>query len=63
MVIAAGSVINDPSSGPIVRIVIHHAAGVPRPRLATRLSTASASSMIGRVDASAMMTTTNRGSV
>ena len=63
MVIAPGSVMNEPSSGPTVRIVIHHAAGVPPPRLASRRSVASASSTIGRVDASAMITTTNIGSV
>ena len=31
IVIAAGSVINEPSTGPIVRIAAHHAAAVPPP--------------------------------
>ena len=31
MVIAAGSVIKEPSSGPMMRMVIHQAAGVPPP--------------------------------
>ena len=53
MVMAAGSVMNDPSSGPIVRIVSHHAAGVRPPSPATLRSARSASPMIGRVDASA----------
>ena len=42
MVIAPGSVMSDPSSGPMMRIVNHHAAGVPRPRFATRRSDDSA---------------------
>ena len=52
---------NEPSTGPIVRIATHHAAGVPPPAAATRRSADSANPMIGRVDASAMMTTTNSG--
>jgi hypothetical protein len=63
MVMAAGSVMNDPSNGPTVRIATHHAAGVAPPMLATLRSAASANPMMGRVDASAMMTTTNIGSV
>ena len=39
----------------------HHAAGVPRPALATRRSAPSANAMIGRVAASAMITTTKSG--
>ena len=63
MVIAAGSVMNEPSSGPIVRIVIHQAAGVAPPALATFRNAVSANPMIGRVEAKAMITTTNSGSV
>jgi hypothetical protein len=63
MVMAAGSVTKDPSSGPIVRMVNHHAAGVARPRFATRRRADSASTTIGRVAASAMITMTKRGSV
>ena len=63
IVIAAGSVMNEPSTGPIVRIAAHQAAGVPPPAAATRRRADSANPMTGRVDASAMMTTTNRGSV
>ena len=54
---------NEPSSGPTVRIANHQAAGVPSPSAATRRSARSASTMIGRVEASAMITTTNSGSV
>ena len=54
---------NDPSSGANVRIVSHHADGVLPPSLATAPSAVSASTMIGRVAASAMITTTNSGSV
>ena len=60
---AAGSVMNDPRTGPMIRIVAHHAPGVPRPAFATTRRADSAKPMMGRVDASAMMTTTNRGSV
>ena len=63
MVIAPGSVMTDPSSGPTVRIDTHQAAGVPRPMLASCRSASSANRTTGRVDASAMMTTTNSGSV
>ena len=63
IVMAAGSVMNDPITGPIVRIVTHHAAGVPPPAFAMRRRPASAKPITGRVDASAMMTTTNMGSV
>src|SRR5690349_13468487 len=63
IVIAAGSVMNDPSSGPIVRIATHQAAGVAPPMDATLRSAASAKPTIGRVEASAMITTTNSGSV
>ncbi|MND08985.1 hypothetical protein D3C83_319850 [compost metagenome] len=53
----------DPRSGPTVRMAIHHAAGVARPSLAICRITASAKPTMGRVAASAMMTTTNIGSV
>ena len=59
----AGSVMKDPSSGPIVRIVIHEAPGVPPPRFEIFRSAASDRLTIGRVDASDMMTTTKSGSV
>jgi len=41
----------------------HQAAGVPRPRSATCRRARSAKVTIGRVAASAMITTTNSGSV
>ena len=63
MVIAPGSVMNEPRSGPTVRMLNHHAAGEPPPRRAMRRSAPSASSTIGRVDASAMITNTKSGSV
>jgi len=63
MVIAAGSVTNEPSSGPTMRIVTHQAAGVAPAIAAMRRSAASANPITGRVDASAMITTTNNGSV
>jgi hypothetical protein len=63
MVIAAGSVMNDPSSGPMTRMDHHQAAGVLPPSAASRPSPASANPIIGRVDVSAMMTTTNSASV
>ena len=59
---APGSVMKDPNSGPIVRIVNHHADGVLPPSAATRCSTDCAKATTGRVDAIAMMTTTNIGS-
>ena len=63
MVMAAGSVMRDPSTGPTVRIVSHQAAGVARPMPATRRNAPSASPTTGVVEASAMMTTTKIGSV
>ncbi len=63
MVIAAGSVMNDPSRGPMVRIVSHQAVSEPPNSRATRLMAASLSFRIGRVEASTMMTTTNIASV
>ena len=63
IVMAAASVMNDPKSGPAIRIEAHHAAGVQRPTLATFRSDDSAKAMIGRVAASAITTTTKTGSV
>ena len=63
MVMAAGSVMNEPSSGPTVRIVSHQALKEPPNRPATRPISASESLRIGRVAASVMITTTNIGSV
>ena len=63
MVIAAGSVMKEPSRGPIVSVANHQAAGVLPPSAATLPIARSARTMIGRVEASAMMTTTNSGSV
>ena len=63
MVIAAGSVMNEPSTGPTVRMATHQAAGVPPPADARRRSAASANPMTGPVAARAMITTTNNGSV
>ncbi len=54
---------NEPSIGATVRMTSHHAAGVAPPMPASARSQVSASMMIGRVDASAMITTTNNGSV
>ena len=62
VLIPAGSVINDPSRGPTMRMASHQAAGVAPPRFASRRIAPSANVMIGRVDASAMITTTNSGS-
>ena len=47
----------------MIRIVTHHAPGVPRPALAMRRRAFSANDTIGRVAASDMMTTTKRASV
>ena len=63
IVMAAGSVMNEPSSGATVSMTSHHAAGVVPPTPASARNQVSASMMIGRVEASAMITTTNSGSV
>ena len=63
IVMAPGSVIKEPSTGPSVRIASHHAAGEPPPSAATRRSDFSANTITGRVDASAMTTTTKSASV
>ena len=60
---APGSVMKDPSSGPIVRIEIHQAAGVSLPKRAKKPRQPSAKRSIGRVEASAMIITTKSGSV
>ena len=60
---AAGSVINEPNNGAMVRIASHHATGRPPPSDAASFSACSAMRITGRVDASAMITTTNIGSV
>ena len=59
---AAASVMSDPSKGATMRMVIHHAIGVPRPSRAMRSRMPSAKCSTGRVDANAMITTTNSGS-
>ncbi len=63
MVMAAGSVMKDPSSGVMVRTESHQAAGPPPMSLATLPTIISANLMTGRVADIAMMTTTKRGSV
>ena len=63
MVMAAGSVMNEPSKGPIVRIANHHAAGVAPPKSANFFKDPSANWRIGRELAIAMITTTKIGSV
>ena len=63
MTIAAGSVMKEPRIGATIRIESHHAATVPRPRPANARRHCSAKRSTGRVEAIAMMTTTNIGSV
>jgi hypothetical protein len=63
IVMAAGSVMNEPRSGPTVRMASHHAPGVPPPRRASRPSAATAKPTIGRVDEIDMITTMKIGSV
>ena len=63
IVIAAGSVIKDPNSGPIVNIDNHHAAGVLFPNTATLLRADSAKDITGLEAAIAIITTTKIGSV
>jgi hypothetical protein len=63
MVMAAGPVTREPSSGPIVRIENHFAARVPPSMPAMRSMMSSARRKIGRVAAKVMMTTTKAGSV
>ena len=62
MVMAAGSVIKEPSRGPRVRIESHHAPGVEPPRTASFANQFSVSCRIGRELAIAMITTTKTGS-
>lgn len=54
---------NEPSTGATVRIASHQAQGRPPPSEATSRKLCSARRMTGRVEASAMMITTNIGSV
>ena len=63
MVMAAGSVINDPRMGVMVRAANHQAAGVPPKSFATLSTIDSAKRTTGRVAAMAMIMTTNMGSV
>ena len=63
IVIAAGSVMNEPRIGPRVRMVSHQAASIPPNRLATFHISSSAAFSMGRVAARIMMTPTNMGSV
>ena len=63
IVMAAGSVMNEPRMGPMVKMVTHHAAGLAPPTFANRRRLDSAKPSTGRVEASAMITTTNRASV
>ena len=63
MVIAAGSVINDPRTGLTVSKVNHQAELPPPPKRAVHPRTRSANSKIGRVEAIVIMTTTKTASV
>ena len=63
MVIAAGSVMNEPNKGAIVSIETHHAAGLWPPKPAARPSSCSANFTTGLVEAMAIITTTNIGSI
>jgi hypothetical protein len=63
MVMAPGSVINEPRIGAMMRMVSHQAAGVFFPRAATQLMQDSAKRNTGRVEAMAMITKTKSGSV
>ena len=62
MVMAAGSVINEPNNGPAVRRVNHQAVSVPPSKLATLHMMDSVSFKIGRVEARVIITTTNSAS-
>src|SRR6516162_7921405 len=62
IVIAAGSVIKEPSSGPMVKIESHHAAVVEPPKAAALASKVSAKRRMGRELAIAMIATTKTGS-
>ena len=64
MVMAAGSVMSEPSSGAIVRTLSHHAAGVPLPTFtAASARHCSAKRTTGRDALIVMMMTTKTGSV
>ena len=62
MVIAAGSVIKEPNTGPRVRMVNHQAVSVPPSRLAIFHMICSVNFKMGRVDARVIITTTKMGS-
>lgn len=63
MVMAAGSVMNDPSRGVTVRTESHQAAGPPPITAAILPTIISAKRMTGLVAEMAMMMTTKSGSV
>ena len=63
MVIAAGSVINEPKRGPIVRITNQPTAGVPPKNLTNRLSKKAVKSKTGLVEATTITTITKIGSI
>ena len=60
---AAGSVMNDPSMGAMVKIDSHHAAGLCPPKPATTPRIFSESLRTGLVEAKVMITTKNIGSM
>jgi hypothetical protein len=62
MVMVAGSVINEPSRGPMVRMTSHQAAGVDPARAATLARHPSAKRNTGRELAIAITTTTKTAS-
>jgi len=63
MVMAAGSVTSEPSSGPRVRIENHQAETLPPPTAATFRRQTSARRSTGRVEDMVMITTTKIASV
>ena len=63
MVMAAGSVMNEPRIGATIRTLSHQAEGVPLPSAAAFDIMASAKRRTGRLAAMAMITTTKIGSV
>ena len=63
IVIAPGSVINEPSKGPKIKIVSQVEAMVSPPNEANRWMARSASRVTGRVEARAIMIVTKIGSV
>ena len=63
IVMAAGSVMKEPSRGAIIRIENHQAAGEPPPSPANIPSNFSENFTTGLEEAMAMITTTNNGSI